>query len=166
MNLWEQVLARVETKVNRHSFYTWFKPTTFGGEDGAALTVRVPNSLFKDWLTKHYSAVISEAMAEIKRGGLTVTFVADAQPDTAMIALSPEEIAALEGSPVIAALPVTVTAPNPAADPHHVSPPGNPLTPLPRRSDEEFYATITGFHRCNFSANHPNRLLNARSGHG
>ena len=29
MNLWEEILARVETKVNRHSFYTWFKPTTF-----------------------------------------------------------------------------------------------------------------------------------------
>ena len=35
MNLWEQILARVETKVNRHSFYTWFKPTTFIG-DGCA----------------------------------------------------------------------------------------------------------------------------------
>ena len=55
MNLWEQVLARVETKVNRHSFYTWFKPTSFVGEDRSTVTVRVPNALFKDWLTKHYS---------------------------------------------------------------------------------------------------------------
>ena len=61
MNLWDQILARVETKVNRHSFYTWFKPTSFVAEDGAAITVRVPNGLFKDWLTKHYSGVISEA---------------------------------------------------------------------------------------------------------
>jgi len=53
MNLWDQILSRVETKVNRHSFYTWFKPTSFVGEDGAAITVRVPNGLFKDWLTKH-----------------------------------------------------------------------------------------------------------------
>jgi chromosomal replication initiator protein len=28
-NIWDQVLARIETKVNRHSFYTWFKPTAF-----------------------------------------------------------------------------------------------------------------------------------------
>ena len=55
MNLWDQILARVETKVNRHSFYTWFKPTSFVGEDATAMTVRVPNALFKDWLTKHYS---------------------------------------------------------------------------------------------------------------
>ena len=38
-NLWDQVLARIETKVNRHSFYTWFKPTAFLQDDGTTLTV-------------------------------------------------------------------------------------------------------------------------------
>ena len=33
-NIWDQVLARIETKVNRHSFYTWFKPTSFVADDG------------------------------------------------------------------------------------------------------------------------------------
>jgi hypothetical protein len=28
-NIWDQVLARIETKVNRHSFTPWFKPTAF-----------------------------------------------------------------------------------------------------------------------------------------
>src|SRR5258707_867880 len=66
MNLWEQVLARVETKVNRHSFYTWFKPTSFVGEDRSAVTVRVPNALFKDWLTKHYASVINEMINAVR----------------------------------------------------------------------------------------------------
>ena len=83
MNLWDEILARIETKVNRHSFYTWFKPTTFVAEDRSSVTVRVPNALFKDWLTKHYSGVISEAMAEVKRPNLAVNFVADAQSDDA-----------------------------------------------------------------------------------
>lgn len=96
MNLWEQILARVETKVNRHSFYTWFKPTSFGGDDANSVTVRVPNALFKDWLTKHYSGVIAEAIAEVKRAGLQVNFVADAQPDSPAIALSPDEAVVLE----------------------------------------------------------------------
>jgi len=30
-NVWDQVLSRIETKVNRHIFYTWFKPTSFVG---------------------------------------------------------------------------------------------------------------------------------------
>jgi chromosomal replication initiator protein len=103
MNLWEQVLARVETKVNRHSFYTWFKPTSFVGEDRSAVTVRVPNALFKDWLTKHYSAVITEAMSEVKRSGLVVNFVSDSQPDTSMIPLTPDEAATLEAEPASSA---------------------------------------------------------------
>src|SRR5437870_5885089 len=79
MNVWDQILARIETKVNRHSFYTWFKPTAFVAEDRASVTVRVPNAMFKDWLTKHYSGVIGEAMSELKKPGLAVNFVADAR---------------------------------------------------------------------------------------
>ena len=76
-NLWDQVLARVETKVNRHSFYTWFKPTVFVADRDGAIRVRVPNALFRDWLTKHYAAVIEEALTEVQRTGSPVTFVTE-----------------------------------------------------------------------------------------
>ena len=52
-SIWDQILSRVETKINRHSFYTWFKPTSFVADGGQSITVRVPNALFKDWLAKH-----------------------------------------------------------------------------------------------------------------
>jgi chromosomal replication initiator protein len=77
-SIWDQVLARVETKVNRHSFYTWFRPTSLIADSGAGLTVRVPTALFTDWLTKHYSAVLSEALEEVERPGTSVAFVPDA----------------------------------------------------------------------------------------
>jgi chromosomal replication initiator protein len=99
MNLWEQILARVETKVNRHSFYTWFKPTSFIAENSAVVTVRVPNPLFKDWLTKHYSGVISEALVEVRKGNLNVDFVAEGPADITTIPLSPEEAIAFEAAP-------------------------------------------------------------------
>jgi chromosomal replication initiator protein len=67
MNTWDQILTRIETKVNRHSFYTWFKPTSFLADAGASISVRVPNPLFTNWLTKHYSVVISEALVEVRR---------------------------------------------------------------------------------------------------
>jgi chromosomal replication initiator protein len=78
--IWEQVLSRIETKVNRHIFYTWFKPTTFVADDGLLLRVRVPNGLFRDWLTKHYAAVLDEALGEIDRKGTSVSFVTDELP--------------------------------------------------------------------------------------
>jgi len=92
MNLWEQILARVETKVNRHSFYTWFKPTTFITSDARQISVRVPNPLFKDWLTKHYSGLIAEAMAEVQTASLDVNFVADAQGEAHQVATAADEV--------------------------------------------------------------------------
>ncbi len=107
MSVWDDILARIETKVNRHSFYTWFRPTSFVAEDRLSVTVRVPNPLFKDWLTKHYAGVIAEAMTEVQRPNLLLNFVADPQSDIAMIPLSPEEAAALEtGTPAPAPAPL------------------------------------------------------------
>jgi len=76
-SIWDQVLARIETKVNRHIFYTWFKPTSFVSDDGDQIRVRVPNGLFRDWLTKHYAVVLDEAFADVERRGCTVAFVTD-----------------------------------------------------------------------------------------
>ena len=79
-NIWDSVLARVEAKVNRHTFYTWFKPTSFVSDDGSQIRVRVPNVLFKDWLTKHYAAALEDAFAELNRTGVTISFVTEDAP--------------------------------------------------------------------------------------
>jgi chromosomal replication initiator protein len=115
MNLWDEILARIETKVNRHSFYTWFKPTTFVTEDASAVTVRVPNSLFKDWLTKHYSGVINEAMGEMQKSSLAVNFMADSQSDAPAIALGPDEAVVLETVPA----PVPIAGSLPGLNPRY-----------------------------------------------
>lgn len=100
-SIWDQILTRIETKVNRHSFYTWFKPTAFVADGGSAITVRVPNSLFKDWLTKHYSVVLSEALAEVQRPGASLVFVAEGTP---LASPPPEEPAPpIEGGTAVAA---------------------------------------------------------------
>ncbi|MGH9348276.1 MAG: chromosomal replication initiator protein DnaA [Vicinamibacterales bacterium] len=76
-SIWDQVLGRIETKVNRHSFYTWFKPTSLVSDSGQTITVLVPNTLFKDWLTKHYSVVLTEALTEVERSDSKVHFVSE-----------------------------------------------------------------------------------------
>jgi chromosomal replication initiator protein len=80
MNLWDQVLEKVEKKLNRHSFATWFRPTSFVDLSDSALVVRVPNAQFKDWLTKNYRGVLSEALAELQRPDMQVVFEAEPDP--------------------------------------------------------------------------------------
>src|ERR1051325_4501790 len=95
MNVWDEILARIETKVNRHSFYTWFRPTSFLAEDGTSITVRVPNAAFKEWLTTHYSGVMAEAVSEMKRPDLLVNFIPDSTADATHVPLSASEAAVL-----------------------------------------------------------------------
>ncbi|MDP1571722.1 MAG: chromosomal replication initiator protein DnaA [Vicinamibacterales bacterium] len=99
-NLWDQVLGRIEGKVNRHSFYTWFKPTAFIADEAGTVSVRVPNPLFKDWLTKHYSVVIAEALREVGRADVQLAFLPGAS-DTPV----PPPIARVAAAPVPPAAP-------------------------------------------------------------
>jgi len=108
-NIWDDVLALIEGKVNRHSFYTWFKPTGFVAERNAEIIVRVPNLVFRDWLTRHYSSVIAEALADVHRPGLSVQFVVDGavpdpEPEAPTAQVTPQE---LQASGDLAPAPIT-----------------------------------------------------------
>jgi chromosomal replication initiator protein len=80
-NLWDEVLARVEGKVNRHSFATWFRPTGYLSSDERTLRVSVPNGQFREWLSKNYLSVLQEALSEIGRPGTRVVFEETAAPE-------------------------------------------------------------------------------------
>jgi chromosomal replication initiator protein len=73
-DLWDEVLLRVEGKVNRHSFATWFRPTSFLSQDGSTLRIAVPNAQFREWLTKNYLGVLQEALTEVGQPSLRVSF--------------------------------------------------------------------------------------------
>jgi chromosomal replication initiator protein len=106
-NLWDEVLVRIETKVNKHSFYTWFRPTSFVAVRGNELVVRVPNPVFRDWLTKHYAGVIREALTDLDQQACNVSFTAEAAALHDVVpGPTPDEIAQTNES---APAPVTAT---------------------------------------------------------
>jgi len=73
-DLWDQILARVEGKINRHSFATWFRPTSYVDLDSQRLRVAVPNAQFREWLTKNYQGVLAEALNEVGLPDIAVEF--------------------------------------------------------------------------------------------
>jgi chromosomal replication initiation ATPase DnaA len=72
--IWDQVLSRIEDQVGKHSFSTWFKPTTLLADAGPSLSIRVPNPLFVEWLPKHYSVVLAEALRDVGRPDVKLVF--------------------------------------------------------------------------------------------
>ena len=77
MSIWDQVLSRIEDQDGQHSFSTWFKPTSLLADGGTSLSIRVPNLLFVEWLPKHYSVVLAEALRDVGRGDVKLVFVPD-----------------------------------------------------------------------------------------
>jgi chromosomal replication initiator protein len=73
--VWDQVLSRIEDQVGKHSFSTWFKPTALLADAGQSLSIRVPNLLFVEWLPKHYSVVLAEALRDVGRPDVKLIFV-------------------------------------------------------------------------------------------
>jgi chromosomal replication initiator protein len=91
--LWDAVLARIEAKINRHSFATWFRPTLFLSQEDDALRIGVPNAQFREWLSKNYLGVLHEALIEVGSPELRVVFeeVGDEPVQSAAAAVSGPE---------------------------------------------------------------------------
>ena len=76
---WDAVLGRVAAKVNRHSFYTWFKKTSQVADHGTTLVVQVTDDLVKEWIAKHYAGVLAEAMVEVGRNDTVLELLTEAE---------------------------------------------------------------------------------------
>jgi chromosomal replication initiator protein len=98
-NLWDRVLGRIETRVNAHSFSTWFRPTRFVSENDASLRVRVPNTWFAEWLRTNYLPLIEDALKEIERPGMAVEFLAERADGASRVAVASPATPAVDENP-------------------------------------------------------------------
>jgi chromosomal replication initiator protein len=95
MNLWEQVLGRLQQTLDRTEYQTWFQPTSFLSEKGEAIDVRVPDPRFVDEISERYSHKIRSILAELSAEKKRIHFVADspavAKPTSAGSAPPPRD---------------------------------------------------------------------------
>ncbi len=75
MTLWSRVLGRLEAKIDRHEFNTWFRPTSQISETESVLTIRVPNHLFLTWITDNFHLSLQDALAEAGGAGREIRFI-------------------------------------------------------------------------------------------
>ena len=89
-DLWDQILGRVEGKVNRHSFATWFRPTSYLALDNYRLRIAVPNTQFREWLSKNYQGILGEALIEVGHPEIQVEFEEISESSLAATTPAPE----------------------------------------------------------------------------
>ncbi len=74
-NLWGKVLTKLEKQINRPSFNTWLRPTSFVSMDRKNVHIGVPNEVFIYWLGEHYVNVIGDALTEVLGFQPDISFV-------------------------------------------------------------------------------------------
>jgi len=75
MNVWQEVLNYLKTKVNTQSYQTWLRPTRLSHADKDTLVVRVPNREFQEWIQEHYTALVRDALERLHLGYQQVSYV-------------------------------------------------------------------------------------------
>lgn len=89
-NAWRSILKAVEPRVDQASFDTWFQPTTYIGQEGDCLYIKVPNAYFRDWLSFHFSTVLNDCSNEIFGKPMEIKYIVEDSP-VSFMRTSPEE---------------------------------------------------------------------------
>jgi chromosomal replication initiator protein len=78
-DLLSSILSAISKRVNHQSFNTWFKPISFARTDDSTIYLRVPNEIFRDWITNNYFDVLEESLQELELHGFTISFMVEEQ---------------------------------------------------------------------------------------
>ena len=79
-NLWERALAEIELSISRPSFLTWFQNTSIAGQNDDIVTLSVPNTFVKEWLSNKYHKVIIKALRALSPSIRNVEYAICSQP--------------------------------------------------------------------------------------
>ena len=66
MNVWDQLRNYLQQKVNQQSYENWLRGTSFAGLSGDTLHVSVPDRGTADWLEGEYTAMVRDAISDLK----------------------------------------------------------------------------------------------------
>src|SRR5438445_1230883 len=79
MNIWKQVLDRLEQNIDRTEYVTWFAPTRFLAQKGNTIDVSVPSQRFVEAIRDRYGPQLRTLLDELSPDGvpLQVRFVPD-----------------------------------------------------------------------------------------
>jgi chromosomal replication initiator protein len=77
MNVWKQVLARLEQVIDRADYVTWFAPTRFAAQKGETVDVSVPSQRFIDEIRERYGPQIRGILSDISPERIQVHFIVD-----------------------------------------------------------------------------------------
>ncbi len=77
MNVWNQVLSRLEQLIDRTEYESWFAPTRFVAQKADTIDVSVPSQQFVDEIRDRFGSQIRSVLGELSPDRMQVHFVVD-----------------------------------------------------------------------------------------
>ena len=74
-DIWQNILDRLEDRIAKDSFRTWFSNTELIGKTKDSLVVRVPTKFASEFLNKNYSELVSEISYSVYKKRYKIKFV-------------------------------------------------------------------------------------------
>jgi chromosomal replication initiator protein len=78
MNVWKQVLDRLEQDIDRSEYVMWFAPTRFLAQKGDTVDVSVPSQRFVEAIRERYGQQLKSILTQVGSDRLSLHFVPDA----------------------------------------------------------------------------------------
>jgi chromosomal replication initiator protein len=76
-DLWLEILKRIEPRLQRSQFITWFKDTAALGLEEGTLVIGLPLPMFLNWHMEHYRALTLELAMELEPTIRTIVYKVD-----------------------------------------------------------------------------------------
>ncbi|MEX0804995.1 MAG: chromosomal replication initiator protein DnaA [Candidatus Binatia bacterium] len=80
IELWEEALRQLRERLGKQNFETWIQPIHIDAITDDGVVLGVPNKFFRDWLTEHYFAQISEVLESLTRNAVKISLTINNQP--------------------------------------------------------------------------------------
>lgn len=79
-DLWQSVLAQMQFHVSKASFATWFQSTEIAAKEDRKITISVPNTFSREWLSNKYYRLILKMIREKDDSVRELEFVIKPKP--------------------------------------------------------------------------------------
>jgi len=91
VDIWQNVLKRMESKISKPSFETWLKSTTPLSMENDVIIIEVPNEFAREWLKNQYKNLLTETLKEITHQDIDIQFVIPNYKDEANLDHDPKQ---------------------------------------------------------------------------
>lgn len=76
-DLWPKVLEELKRQVSPQQFQTWFSKVHLLGAEDDSVDIQVPNTLYKEWLSKSYKGLLEDAFSAVGQAPREVRFTVE-----------------------------------------------------------------------------------------